>query len=157
MLHRGSSLEYRPLSLQMKLFLFTYRKNQGKRGFNLVEATLSLGILSFGFLALIPLLALGSAHAHQAHDKRTTIQIAETLIEAAKQGTLTSGTSYLDAQGNSCTANQSIYTVETAFQSLAGTPTSAGVASPTRLTLRVTPSGAPDRARIYAVIFSAPN
>lgn len=118
----------------------------------MVEATLSLGIMSFGFLALLPLLALGTKTARQARDNRATTQIAETLIEEAKQGTLSSGTTYLDAQDNPCSRVQAIYTVQTTFQAVTG----AGIASPTRLTLRVTPMGAPDRARIYAVVLPTP-
>jgi uncharacterized protein (TIGR02598 family) len=138
----------------MKLFYFNYRQNRSKGGFNMVEATLSLGIMSFGFLALLPLLALGTKTARQARDDRATTQIAQTLIEEAKQGMLSSGTIYLDAQDNTCPRAQAIYTVQTTLQPVTGA--GAGVASPTRLTLRVAPTGAPDRARIYAVILSTP-
>lgn len=108
--------------------------------------------MSFGFLTLIPLLALGAKTARQAHDSRATTQIAQGLIEEAKQGTLSSGTIYLDAQENPCSLPQAIYTVQAVFQPVS----TAGTASPTRLTLRVTPTGAPDRARIYAVVLSTP-
>jgi type II secretory pathway pseudopilin PulG len=63
------------------------KKQRG--GFSLVEATFSIGLLSFGFLTLAPLLALGLKTARHARDDRATAQIAQTLIEDAKQGTLT--------------------------------------------------------------------
>jgi uncharacterized protein (TIGR02598 family) len=138
----------------MKLFYFRRRQNRSKSGFNMVEATLSIGVMSLGFLTLIPLLALGSKTAGQARDNRATAQIAQTLIEEAKQGTLSSGTIYLDAEDNSCPRAQAIYSVQASLQPLGGSP--AAAASPTRLTLRVTPTGAPDRARIYAVVLSIP-
>ena len=116
----------------------------------MVEATLSIGIMSFGFLALISLLALGAKTARQARDNRATTQIAQTLIEEARQGTLSSGTICLDGQGNPSTSIQAIYTVQALLQPI------TGVASPMRLTLRITPTGAPDRARIYAVVLSTP-
>jgi len=99
----------------MKFFYLNHQQNRLKKGFSLVEATLSLGVLSFGFLALIPSLALGSKTARQAHDNRATAQIAETLVEEAKQGTLSSGMTYLDVQGNSCSVVQAIYTCRRLF------------------------------------------
>jgi uncharacterized protein (TIGR02598 family) len=147
----------RLLSLKMKLFYFNHRGNRAKAGFSMVEATLSIGVMSFGFLALVPLLALGAKTARQAHDSRATTQIAQTLIEEARQGTLSSGVICLDGQGNPCSPAQAIYTVQALLQPVAGNPASAtGAASSTRLTLRVTPTGAPDHARIYALVLSAP-
>ncbi len=108
------------------------------RGFSLVESALSIGVLSFGFLALAPLLALGL----------TSAQIAATLIEQAKQGTLATGTIYLDSGSNPCASNQAAYAVLGT-----STPLSAGT---TRLALRVTPVGAPGSARIYADVFPTP-
>jgi len=114
-----------------------------------VEATLSLGLLSFGFLSLASLLAFGLKTARLARDDRTTVQIAQTLIEEAKQGTLASGTAYLDVEGNVCGSAQAVYTARATLSPVTGS------ASLTRLTLQVTPLGAPDRVRIYAVVFSA--
>ncbi len=123
----------------------------------MIEATLSLGIMSFGFLALVPMLVLGTKTARQARDGQAATQIAQTLIEEAKQGTLSSGTLYLDAGENPCSMADAIYTVQALLQPVAGNPASvAGTALPTRLTLRVTPTGAPERARIYAVVLSTP-
>ena len=116
-----------------------------------MEATFSIGLMSFGFLALAPLLALGLKTARLARDDRATAQIAQTLIEEAKQGTLASGTVYLDFEGAACGSAQAVYTV----RSTSVTPY-LGNASLTQMTLRVTPLGAPDRARIYAVVFQAP-
>ena len=115
-----------------------------------MEATLSLGILSFGLLSLTPLLIVGLKTARMAQNNRETAPIAQSLIEEAKQGTLSTGTAYLDAQGAPAIANSAAYSAQSAFQSVTGSPTL------TRLTLRITPLGAPNRARIYAVVFSAP-
>jgi uncharacterized protein (TIGR02598 family) len=119
-----------------------------------VEATFSIGLLSFGFLALAPLLAMGLKTARLARNNRATAQIAQTLIEEAKQGTLAPGTVYLDIQGTVLNSANSIqmaaYTAQSTSQTVAGS------ASLTRLTLRIAPLGAPDRARIYAVVFQAP-
>jgi len=114
-----------------------------------VETALSLGIVSFGFLSLISMMSLGLKTAHQARDNRTSAQIAQTLIEEARQGTLTSGTLYLDCQGGACRSTEAAYTAQSTFLPMSG-------AFLTQLTLRVTPLGAPDRARIYAVVYPAP-
>ena len=125
------------------------KKQRG--GFSLVEATFSIGLLSFGFLTLAPLLALGLKTARLARDDRTSAQIAQTLIADAEQGTLAPGTAYLDFEGAACGSTQAAYT----SQSTSVTPY-LGNASLTQMTLRVTPLGAPDRARIYGVVFQTP-
>ncbi len=141
----------------MKFYNFNRYQNRLKGGFSLVEATFSIGVLSFGFLSLIPLLALGTKTARLAHDNRATVQIAENLIEEARQGTLSPGTLHLDAQGNPCPVAQTIYTVQAVLKPISDSPmTGTETASPTWLTLRITPTGSPDHPRIYAVIFSAP-
>jgi len=125
----------------------------GKRqrgGFSLVEATLSVGLLSFGFLALAPLLAVGLKSARLAQNDRATAQIAQTLMQEAQQGTLPSGTVYLNFEGNPCNASQAAYRAQSTSQNVAGS------ASLTRLAVHVTPVGAPDRARTYALVFQAP-
>jgi uncharacterized protein (TIGR02598 family) len=124
------------------------KKRRG--GFSLVEATFSIGLMSFGFLTLAPLLALGLKTARLARDDRATAQIAQTLIEEARQGTLASGTVYLDFEGAACGSAQAAYTAQSTSLPITGS------ASLTRLTLRVTPLGAPDRVRIYAVVFQIP-
>jgi hypothetical protein len=102
-------------------------------------------------MTLTPLLTLGMKTARLARDDRDTAQIAQTLTEEARQGTLASGTVYLDFEGAACSSDQAVYAVQSTSQTV------AGEASLTRLTLRVTPLGAPDRARIYAVVFQAPS
>jgi uncharacterized protein (TIGR02598 family) len=119
-------------------------------GFSLVEATFSIGLLSFGFLTLAPLLALGLKSARLAQDDRATAQIATTLMQEAQQGTLAPGPVYLDFEGAACNSGQAAYTVQSTSQTVTGS------ASLTRLTLQVTPVGAPDRARTYALVFQAP-
>ena len=116
-----------------------------------MEATFSIGLLSFGFLTLAPLLALGLKTSRGARDDRGTAQIAQTLIEEARQGTLASGMAYLDFEGAACGSTQAAYTA----QSTSVTPYE-GTASLTKMTLRVTPLGAPDRVRTYAVVFQTP-
>jgi len=136
----------------MKLFRFNCGRGHRRGGFSLVEATFSIGLLSFGFLTLAPLLALGLKTARLARDDRATAQVAQTLIEEAKQGTLASGTVYLDIQGTVLNSSQAAaYTA----QSTSVTPYQ-GNASLTQMTLRVTPLGAPDRVRTYAVVYQAP-
>jgi uncharacterized protein (TIGR02598 family) len=134
----------------MKPFLCRIGKRDARGGFSLVEATLSIGLLSFGFLTLVPLMAIGLKTARVAHTNRDTAQIAQSLVEEARQGTLASGTTYLDFQGNATGATTAAYAAQSTLQAVSGNATL------TRLTLRVTPVGAPDRARTYAVVFSAP-
>jgi uncharacterized protein (TIGR02598 family) len=126
------------------------KKQRG--GFSLVEATFSIGLLSFAFLTLAPLLTLGLKTARLARDNRAAAQIAQTLTEEARQGTLASGTVYLDIQGTALnSAQMAAYTA----QSTSVTPY-LGNASLTQTMLRVTPLGAPDRTRIYAVVYPTP-
>jgi len=135
----------------MKLSLFQSGKGRYRGGFSLVEATFSIGLMSCGFLTLAPLLAVGMKSARLARDDRATAQIAQTLIEEARQGTLPTGTVYLDIQGTPLdSAQMAAYTA----QSAAITPYQ-GNAALTQMTLRVTPLGAPDRVRTYAVVFQA--
>ena len=141
---------------KMKSFRIRPAGKKQRGGFSLVEATFSIGLLSFGFLTLAPLLALGLKTARHARDDRATAQIAQTLIEDAKQGTLAPGTVYLDIQGTALnSANNSTQMAAYAAQSTSVTPYQ-GSASLTQMTLRVTPLGAPDRVRTYAVVFQTP-
>ncbi len=117
-----------------------------------MEATFSIGLMSCGFLTLVPLLALGMKTARLARDDRASAQIAQTLTQEAAQGTLASGTVYLDFDGAPCGSSQAAYSA----QSASVTPY-LGNASLTETTLRLTPLGAPDRARIYAVVFPTPS
>ena len=136
----------------MKPFRSRFKKT-GREGFSLAESAISIGFVSFGFLSLIPLLSLGLKTARQAHDYHATSQIAQTLIEEAKQGTLASSTAYLDNQGNSCDAASAIYTAQSTSAAVTAGP--GGASGLTRLTLRVAPVGAPGRARTYVVVFPA--
>jgi hypothetical protein len=131
----------------MKFFLFNGDKKQLRGGFSLVEAAFSIGLLSFGILTLAPMLALGLKSSRFARDDRATAQIAETLVEEAKGGTLAPGTIYLDPEGAPCTPAQAAFTAQSTLAPL------ADGAALTQLTLRLTPLGAPDRARTYAVVF----
>jgi uncharacterized protein (TIGR02598 family) len=137
---------------KMKFFRIRSGKKKQAAGFSLVEATFSIGLLSFGFLTLAPLLALGLKTARLARDDRATAQIAQTLIEDARQGTLAPGTVYLDIQGTVLNSANSIsmaaYNAQSTSQPVAG--------SLTRMRLQITPLGAPDRVRTYAVVFPTP-
>lgn len=113
-----------------------------------MEVTFSLGLLSSGFLILAPLLGVGLKASRLSRDDRSSAQIAQTLVEEARQGTLPSGTLYLDDEGAACPSTTAAYSVQTSTVSLA--------APLSRLTLRVTPVGAPDHVRMYAVVFQAP-
>jgi uncharacterized protein (TIGR02598 family) len=134
----------------MKSFRIRSAKKKHRGGFSLVEATLSIGLLSLGFLILAPLLALGLKSSRLARNDRATAQIAQTLIEEAKQGSLTPGsTVYLDIQGNTLPSPQTAaYTAQSTSQTAPG--------SLTRMTLHITPLGAPDRARTYAAVYPTP-
>jgi len=133
----------------MKPF-FSNHGGRQRGGFSLVEATFSIGLLSFGFLTLAPMLSLGLKSARAARDDRATAQIAETLVQEAEQGTLPAGTVYLDFEGAECGPTQAAYTAQSTSQPVAGSP------ALTQTAVRVTPIGAPDRARTYAVLFQAP-
>jgi uncharacterized protein (TIGR02598 family) len=135
----------------MNYFRILSGEKRKRGGFSLAEATFSIGLFSFGFLSLVPLLALGLKTARLARNDRSTAQIAQTLIEEARQGTLASGTVYLDIQGTALKSSQSA-----AYSEQSTSQTDLERASLTRLTLRVTPLGAPDRTRIYAVVFPTP-
>jgi uncharacterized protein (TIGR02598 family) len=139
----------------MNSFLIGAGKKRQRGGFSLVEATFSIGLLSFGFLTLAPLLALGLKTARLARDDRATAQIAQTLTEEARQGTLASGTIDLDIQGTVLNSANSTPMAAYTAQSTSVTPY-LGNASLTQTTLRVTPIGAPDRTRIYAVVYPTP-
>jgi len=136
----------------MNSFFIGAGKNRQRGGFSLVEATFSLGLLSFGFLSLAPLLALGLTTARLARDDRATAQIAQTLIEEGEQGALPAGIVYLDIQGTALTSAQM---AAYAAQSTSVTPY-LGNASLTQMTLQVTPLGAPNRTRFYAAVFQTP-
>jgi uncharacterized protein (TIGR02598 family) len=137
----------------MKLIRFRARRKR-RHGFSLVEGVISIGVVSFGFLALAPLLVVGMNGAREARENRTTAQIAATLIEEARQGTPAARGLPFDAQGRSCTPAAAIYTVDETQQTI---PDAAGAATPlTRLTLRVAPLGLPGAARTYADVFPTP-
>ena len=131
----------------MKPFSFTSGRSKKRGGFSLVEVTLSLGLLSFGFLAMAPLLAVGIKSARLARDDRASSQIAQTLIEEAKQGTLSGGPIYMDDQGNACGYAQASFSA-----------TTSTLMAPflSHVTIQVTPVGAPNRARTYAVVLPTP-
>ena len=107
----------------MKFFHPTRRKK--RLGFSLVEAALSVGILSFGFLSLVPLIGMGTTAAREARDNRAMSQIAETFIPDARQGTAIGGVSYLDNQENPCARAGACYQVQAAL-----TPNTATARSP---------------------------
>jgi uncharacterized protein (TIGR02598 family) len=117
-------------------------------GFSLVEASLSVGILGFGFISLAPLLGVGLTTARQARDGRISAQVAETLADEARAGTLTSGSSYCDAQGATCHSSSAVYRIQTTLATLAG--------NCSRLTVQVTPVATPNRQLDYAVVLPPP-
>ena len=128
----------------MKLNRFHHGSRSTRDGFNLVEASLAIGVMSFSFLTLGPLLGLGMKTARLARDDRASAQIARTVVEEAKQGTLGTGPVYLDDQGTATSPLHAAFVAQSVTQSAAN--------SATQLTLRVTPVGAPNRARVYAVV-----
>jgi uncharacterized protein (TIGR02598 family) len=133
----------------MRLILLHRDSRSARGGFNLVEASLTLGILSFSFLTLASLLGFGMKTARMARDDRASVQIARTLIEKARQGTLGTGPAYLDDQGTACNSNSAAFIVQPVTQVVPN--------SVPQLMLRVTPVGAPSRARVYAVVLPVAN
>jgi uncharacterized protein (TIGR02598 family) len=137
----------------------TFLQPGRRRGFSLVEAVFSIGVMSFGFLSLAPLLALGLTSARDARENRATALIATTLIEEARQGTLVPGGLYLDSAGNAC--GSSTGAAFAAQSTLVGIAPGAGgltssSATLTRLTLRVAPLDGPGSARTYVDVFPTP-
>ena len=128
----------------MKRNRFHRGSRSARGGFNLVEASFTIGILSFSLLTLGPLLGMGMKTVRLARDDRASAQIARTLIEEAKQGTLGTNTVYLDDQGTACSPLTAAFVVQPVTQATGN--------SASQLTLRVTPIGAPGRARVYAVV-----
>jgi uncharacterized protein (TIGR02598 family) len=143
----------------MKLSRTPNRRRVRLRGFSLVEAVFSIGVMSFGFLSLAPLLALGLTSARDARENRATAQIATTLVQQARQGTLVAGSQYLDSSGNACaSSNDAAFVAQSTLTGIApgaggGTSSSAGL---TRLTLRVAPIDGPGSARTYVDVFPTP-
>jgi uncharacterized protein (TIGR02598 family) len=134
----------------MKPFLFMHGGKKQRGGFSLVEVAFSIGLLSFSMLTLAPLLALGLKNSRAARNDRESAQIAQTLVQEAEQGTPVTGTVYLDFEGAASCPAQAAYTARATSIPVTGN------AALTRLTLLLTPVGEPDRARIYAVVFQAP-
>ncbi len=139
----------------MKCF-YRFFKKDSRAGFSLVEAAFSIGLLSFGFLSLIPLLGLGLKESRISRDNHIATEIVQTLTQEAQQNNLTAGTTSFDFQGNPCGSNLAAYHVEAASSPLATDAGGSLSGSPlSRWTLRVVPVGAPDRARIYAIVVPA--
>jgi Tfp pilus assembly protein PilV len=130
----------------MKFFRLARIKN--RLGFSLVEVSLSLGVLSFGFLSLAPMLGLGLTSARHGRDSRISAQIAETLTDEARQGTATAGIAYYDDTGTACPRAGACYQTQTALGTLAG--------NCTRLAIQVTPLATPNRPLDYAVVLPPP-
>ena len=129
-------------------------KFRGRQGFSLVEAVLSIGIMSFGFLALVPLLALGLTGSRAAHQNRLTSQIAATYIEEAKQGNYAAGNLYLDASGASCPASQAAYVVQETV-----TPVNDSTGAPgllNKLSLTVSPRLSSGSKQVYVELVPQP-
>jgi uncharacterized protein (TIGR02598 family) len=128
----------------MKGSCFHHGRCSERGGFNLVEVCFTIGVLSLAIVTLGPLLGMGLKTSRGARDDRMSAQIARTLTEEAKQGTLGTATVYLDDQGAACDP------LNAAFVAQPVTRGAGSVAS--QLALRVTPVGAPGRARVYAVV-----
>jgi uncharacterized protein (TIGR02598 family) len=126
----------------MKDFRTAPRKS--RLGFSLVEASMSIGILSLGFLSLTPLLGLGLTSARQSRDGEVCAQIARNLAVEAREGTLATGSGYCDQEGNACASNAARFATQTTETTLAG--------NCMRVTIQVAPVNAPNRVSSYAVV-----
>ena len=128
----------------MKGIRFHRGSRSARGGFNLVEVSFTIGILSLAIVTLGPLMGFGLKTSRGARDDRTSAQIARTLTEEAEQGTLGAGPVYLNDQGGACSPLNAAFIAQPVTQA-AGT-------SASQLALRVTPVGAPGHARVYAVV-----
>jgi type II secretory pathway pseudopilin PulG len=128
----------------MKLVRFHRGSRSTRGGFNLVEATITLGIMSIAFLTLAPLMGMGLKSSRWARDDRLSAEIARTFVEEAKQGAPPASPAYLDDQGAACAPQNAAFVVQSVTQAAGN--------SASQLTLRVTPVGAPKRARVYAIV-----
>jgi len=128
----------------MKQMRFQRGSRRARGGFNLVETSFTIGIFSLAMVTLAPLTGLGLRTSSSAREDRVSAQIARTLTEEERQRTLGTGPVYLDNQGEATTLLSAAYIAQPVTQA-AGTAAS-------QLALRVTPLGAPGRARIYAVV-----
>ena len=126
----------------MKVFRTAPRKN--RLGFSLVEAAISIGVLSLGIISMGPMLGLGLASARQARDGAMTAQIARDLAAEAREATLAPGSGYCDDEGQACAQASARFITQTSETALAG--------NCTRLTIRVTPVDAPNHSSAYAVV-----
>jgi len=128
----------------MKLLRFHRGGGRTRGGFNLVETSFTIGVLSMGFLTLAPLMGLGLKTSRWGRDDRISAQIARTLAEEEKQGTLGAGPAYLDDQGAACSPLGAAFVVQPVIQNAGN--------SASQLLLQVKPVGAPERAWVYAVV-----
>ena len=126
-----------------------------RRGFSLVEAALSILVMSFGFLSLAPLLAVGLTHARVARENRASAEIAATLFQEAKESPFTTGSIYLDSMGNACSSAAAAFVVQPTSLGVNPDGSAATGAAPlTHLTLQIAPRCGP--VRIYADVFPTP-
>ncbi len=128
----------------MKGFRFHRGRCSTRGGFNLVEVSFTIGVLSLAIVTLAPLLGVGLKNSRGARNDRISAQIARTLTEEARQGTLGTSPVYLDDQGAACSPLNAAFVAQPVMRS------AGNVGS--QLALRVTPVGAPGRARVYAVV-----
>jgi hypothetical protein len=128
----------------MKRIRFHRGSCSARGGFNLVEVSFTIAVLSLAVVTLGPLMGFGLKTSRGARDDRASAQIARTLAEEAKQGTLGTGPVYLDDQGAACSPLSAVFIAQPVTQSAGSTGS--------QLALRVTPVGAPGHARVYAVV-----
>jgi type II secretory pathway pseudopilin PulG len=128
----------------MKGIRFHRGGRSARGGFNLVEVCLTIGIISVALLTLVPLMSVGFRNSSYARDDRLSAQIARTLTQEARQGTLGTGPIFLDNQGATCSPLSAAFIAQPVTQPAGN--------SASQLSLRITPVGAPGHARIYAVV-----
>jgi type II secretory pathway pseudopilin PulG len=106
----------------MKGFRFHHGRCSARGGFNLVEVCFTIGVLSLAIVTLGPLLGMGLTKSRSARDDRMSAQIARTLTEEAKQGTLGTATVYLDDQGTACSPLNAAFVAQRRKRGLATGP-----------------------------------
>jgi len=119
-----------------------------RRGFSLVEASISIGIVSLGFVTLVPMLGLSLSTARHSRDTATAAQIAQTIEAGARGGLLATGSGYRDGEGQPCSPAQARFRTQVTATTLAG--------DCTRLAIQVTAVDSPDRPSSYAVVLPPP-
>ncbi len=124
-------------------------------GFSLVEVTMSIGIVSFAFVALFALLPVGMTQFREAMDSSVKTQIIQRVVADAQQTDFDllrakpTEIRYFDDQGTDLGAephSNSIYTVEVVVQAATQIPAQKASSSENLVTVQIRIANDPARA-----------